>query len=437
MARRPTSHCCARSPGGRSSASRSTTSSGAGSTCSPPPPPRCSAPPASGRSPPRACASCSSSSASPRRRACSTQPGSGFVYTRGRLRRIRRVRGRMDDVDRPRHARWPAFPRASPRPSRGSGAEPEAVRAGWLVIVLAARWPHLGPRARGEARCADLDGPGPREDAASAGPDRGGNPRPWTGTACCSVPTPAATGFGETALLLLFAYAGFENTAAPAGEFKNPAAGCPFALLVMIAGVTMVYTLVQLVALGVVPDLAQLGHAAGRRRRDPPGPLRCVASHDRRRALRSWERTATPCSRARAISMRWPSRAACPRAGRASTPASGRPGSRSSCRPRSPSRSRSPEPSPAWQPLSVVARMATYVGTAAAVPVLRRKMPATARGAPARRPADPHRVDGRVRGVSVLGYGAESDGGSDRPRSWRLIYAAGRRGERTDSAPRI
>jgi amino acid transporter len=70
-----------------------------------------------------------------------------------------------------------------------------------------------------------------------------------------TVPTPAAKGFGETALLLLFAYAGFENTAAPAGEFKNPRRDVPFALLVMIAAVTTIYTMVQLVAVGVVPDL--------------------------------------------------------------------------------------------------------------------------------------------------------------------------------------
>ncbi len=73
--------------------------------------------------------------------------------------------------------------------------------------------------------------------------------------------------FGEAALLLLFAYAGFENTAAPAGEFTHPRRDVPFALLVMIAGVTLIYTLVQLIGLGVVPDLGAsetpLADAAG------------------------------------------------------------------------------------------------------------------------------------------------------------------------------
>jgi amino acid transporter len=62
---------------------------------------------------------------------------------------------------------------------------------------------------------------------------------------------------GPAALLLLFAYAGFENTAAPAGEFKQPQRDVPFALMVMIAGVTVTYTLIQVVAVGVVPHLAQ------------------------------------------------------------------------------------------------------------------------------------------------------------------------------------
>jgi amino acid transporter len=55
---------------------------------------------------------------------------------------------------------------------------------------------------------------------------------------------------------LLFAYAGFENTAAAAGEFKNPKRDVPFALMTMIIVVTLIYTLVQLVALGTLPDLA-------------------------------------------------------------------------------------------------------------------------------------------------------------------------------------
>ncbi len=62
-------------------------------------------------------------------------------------------------------------------------------------------------------------------------------------------------GLGEAALLLLFAYAGFENTAAAAGEFKSPRRDVPFALVAQIAIVTALYAAVQWVALATVPGL--------------------------------------------------------------------------------------------------------------------------------------------------------------------------------------
>lgn len=67
---------------------------------------------------------------------------------------------------------------------------------------------------------------------------------------------PSLDRLGEAALLLLFAYAGFENTAAAAGEYKNPKRDIPFALIMMIVCLTIIYTLVQLVALGTLPDIA-------------------------------------------------------------------------------------------------------------------------------------------------------------------------------------
>jgi APA family basic amino acid/polyamine antiporter len=58
-------------------------------------------------------------------------------------------------------------------------------------------------------------------------------------------------------LLLLFAYSGFENTAAPAGEYKDPRKNVVFALLAQIVIVTLLYFAVQWVALGTLPDLAR------------------------------------------------------------------------------------------------------------------------------------------------------------------------------------
>ena len=61
---------------------------------------------------------------------------------------------------------------------------------------------------------------------------------------------------GRAALLLLFAYAGFENMPAAAGEYRNPKRDVPFALVSMIAIVTVVYVSVQWVALATLPGLA-------------------------------------------------------------------------------------------------------------------------------------------------------------------------------------
>lgn len=69
------------------------------------------------------------------------------------------------------------------------------------------------------------------------------------------------------ALLLLFAYAGFENTPAAAGEYRDPKRDIPFAMLTMITLVTLTYVAVQAVALGTLPGLAvaesPLARAAG------------------------------------------------------------------------------------------------------------------------------------------------------------------------------
>lgn len=79
---------------------------------------------------------------------------------------------------------------------------------------------------------------------------------------------PPRGALGQAALLLLFAYAGFENTPAAAGEYHDPRRNVPFALLSMILIVMLVYGAVQVVALGTLPELARssspLADAAGR-----------------------------------------------------------------------------------------------------------------------------------------------------------------------------
>ncbi len=70
------------------------------------------------------------------------------------------------------------------------------------------------------------------------------------------------------ALLLLFAFAGFENMPTAAGEYNNPRRDVPFAMMMMIIIVTVTYVGVQWVALGTLPGLAEsstpLADAAGR-----------------------------------------------------------------------------------------------------------------------------------------------------------------------------
>ncbi len=68
---------------------------------------------------------------------------------------------------------------------------------------------------------------------------------------------PLMGNLGEGALLLLFAYAGFENTPAAAGEFKDPRRDVPFALVTMIVLVTLIYVAVQVVAQGTLPNLGE------------------------------------------------------------------------------------------------------------------------------------------------------------------------------------
>ncbi len=68
---------------------------------------------------------------------------------------------------------------------------------------------------------------------------------------------PAGTGdLGAAALLLLYAFAGFENTTAPAGEYKNPRRDLPWALLLHIAVITALYVAVQWVALALLDNVA-------------------------------------------------------------------------------------------------------------------------------------------------------------------------------------
>ncbi|HYC90422.1 MAG TPA: APC family permease [Thermoanaerobaculia bacterium] len=72
-----------------------------------------------------------------------------------------------------------------------------------------------------------------------------------------SFAVPVAANWGEVALFMLFAYAGFENLGVPAGEYKNPRRDLPMALLVGILIIAVIYVLVQLGAMSALPDLSK------------------------------------------------------------------------------------------------------------------------------------------------------------------------------------
>ena len=59
-----------------------------------------------------------------------------------------------------------------------------------------------------------------------------------------------------TALLVIFAFGGYEVVSVPAGEAKDPTRAIPFALVMTILAVTTVMALAQAVAIGTLPGLA-------------------------------------------------------------------------------------------------------------------------------------------------------------------------------------
>ena len=67
---------------------------------------------------------------------------------------------------------------------------------------------------------------------------------------------PPAASLGEAILLVLYAFIGFEGALVPAGEARNPKRDMPRALIAAALAATILYVLIQTVAVGVLPDLA-------------------------------------------------------------------------------------------------------------------------------------------------------------------------------------
>jgi len=69
-------------------------------------------------------------------------------------------------------------------------------------------------------------------------------------------PIPPAKDLGAAALLLIYAFVGFEGAVVPAGEAKRPERDMPLGLLLGLAVVAVLYMVIQLVSQASLPDLA-------------------------------------------------------------------------------------------------------------------------------------------------------------------------------------
>jgi amino acid transporter len=67
---------------------------------------------------------------------------------------------------------------------------------------------------------------------------------------------PGYSAFSISVLLLVYAFTGFESVAVPAGEVRDPQRSIPFALLTTIGIVTLLYVSIQVVCIGTLPGLA-------------------------------------------------------------------------------------------------------------------------------------------------------------------------------------
>ncbi len=68
--------------------------------------------------------------------------------------------------------------------------------------------------------------------------------------------SPGFSEFSTAVMLLVFAFTGFESSTVTAGEVKDPRKSFPFALIMALGVVVMLYILIQLVCIGTLPNLA-------------------------------------------------------------------------------------------------------------------------------------------------------------------------------------
>ncbi len=67
---------------------------------------------------------------------------------------------------------------------------------------------------------------------------------------------PEFNDFGETVLILLYAFVGFESAVIPAGEARNPRRDIAYALPLTVLSITVLYFLIQWISISTLDDLA-------------------------------------------------------------------------------------------------------------------------------------------------------------------------------------
>ena len=70
------------------------------------------------------------------------------------------------------------------------------------------------------------------------------------------VDLPVTGTLGETILILLYAFVGFESAVVPAGEARNPRKDIPRAITFTVLTITVIYFLIQMISVSIMPELA-------------------------------------------------------------------------------------------------------------------------------------------------------------------------------------